>query len=147
MAGARAWRLVSTRLVQELYLNVLLQQGDSGFLWESNPGYASLRKKWHAASTAWPWTGEICRHSQGPGKSPCSQQLPAQVSWTTHLFRLERNKEAEEKMGIWCVHVCSSTAVNRVEERSLVQDKVGVVWVCETKEKAVLRIQGGDFYG
>lgn len=110
------------------------------------PGCVMLQKKRHAASTAWPRTEEVDRHSQGPGKSPCSQQVPARVAWTSHPSWLKRNKEAEEKMGIGCVHVCSSTAVSRVEWRRLVQDKVGVVWVCETKEKAVLRIQGGDFY-
>lgn len=50
-------------------------------------------------------------------------------------------------MGIGCVRVCSPTAVNEVERRRLAQDKAGLVWVCETKEAAVPRIRGGDFYG
>lgn len=109
---------------------MLLPWGASGFLWESNPGYAVLQRKWQRAR---PRAGEVCRHSQGPAKSPCCQQLPVQVSWTTHPSWIKRNKEAEKKTGTGYVQVCSCAAVT--EWRGGDECRTGQGWSACVKPK------------
>lgn len=67
--------------------------------------------------------------------SLCSQHLAAQVSWTTHLSRLKRNKAAEEKMEIECVHMYSCTAVDKSGGRRLVRTKLGWCEYVKPKKK------------